>query len=811
MINRSLPYLLAFITFLLHPLSASVIHDRDVDDLEFRLRAVSIAGSSQVAHDEMLPFDWQNSKHFEAVTRRFEQIAERELPHIIMQLMRAIESHDAFFDNRYQNLLDMNKTRVVGWMNENVLTESNFDKDNEPFICAEQCESETSDDDENPRDAAFRRGYERESDSDSESGSHSGSDSDTGSGSDDEYFRGRDSDQNYGDFDYDDYDIDDPYEDERRRRIYNENFEAWKIREIEDVLGLCLDHSADLSEDDIDIPQIKRFLGHVNFGRTRGYSWLLNEDVEGSLLTSEDFADLVYKKMSVDKKILANLLGGLWFDFDWEEFDIADPRFIQKTYIKTLNDLLQGTRAKDVKKYMIKRIKGLFIFHGDDFDAPFNAIPERFNGFVREKKWLHAMIEWSIYSTYRKVFAAPAKRSKVTTLETAQLAMPVIHAFNRETYLTTRISKALRRAQKHYTKVYPHEETSKIVFGLPCQGRAELNMAQELQMLKRIGRMYDAARPRSVDAANVFVPMLYFITARGAMDRSGGDHPKHFVRVPLVLTSEKRAVTRKETDLVFKGDHANDNYYFSQAEKDVVRGKVLQGAVSKEEATQKISEIIQKVGVNRDSLLVHSERVLIEALRDTNYVKMIVDTLAQQMGAGRHSVYGAVMLAYSTNTVCPNCTPSLVALQNSGEEKGGFLNLLVRHLVGQGFNVSGYDPLEGSMDWRQFCLNTVVTASINFDTQAHHLTEEGQFLNKKVSKPSKDHHNPHAKLFFPNNEIDVAPLVEEGERAPITYFYEFVGKDMHVPPHANDNRAHIAEHQGTVFASGSKSWVVKPA
>lgn len=809
--NRTFLYVLVFLTLLLRPLFASVIHDGAVEDLEYQMGTLSIAAPSQATHHEVSPFDWQNSKHFDMLTRRFELLAERELPHIIMQLIKAINSHDTFFEDRYQNVLHMNKKRVVGWMNEDVLTESNFHEDSTPYSAFGHDENETTDSDEDPIAAGIRRGYEGETDSESERDSDTGSDSGSDPASGDAL-------SEEADFDpYDDYDWDNPWEDERQRRVYDENFEEWKVQKIKDVLGLDLSHSDDLEEDKIDVPQIKRFLEHVNFGRERGYSWLLNEDIEGSLFTSEDFVDSVYKKMGMEKEILSNLLCGLWFDFDWEEFGIDDPRFIQKTYTKTLEDLLQGTRAKSVKKYTLERIKQLFTFHGDDFEAPFKEIPERFNGFVRERKWLHAMIEWSLYSTYRKVFATPAKRSKITTLETVRPATPIIHAFNREAYLTTRMSKALRRVQKYYTKVYPREETSKIVFGPPHPERAELNMAEEFRILKRVGKAYERARPPSAEAANVFVPMLYFITSRAAIDHHGGDNPKRFVRVPLVLSAEKHAVTRQENTLVFKGTHANDNYYFDQAKKDVVRGKVLQGGVSENEASEEISEIIKNAGVNRNTLLVHSERVLIEALRDEAYVTQIVGAFAQKMqetGAGTYGVYGAVMLAYSTNTVCSYCTSSLVALQNSGEEEGGFLRLLVGKLVDQNskgvlFDVSGYNPQARSMDWRQFCLNTFVTARINFDEQAHDLTEAGQFLSKKVKRPSQEKHNPHAKLFFPNNEIDVEPVQGDGEHSHISYIYEFVGKDMHAEPHANDNGLSVVEHQGTVFASGSTSWMMK--
>ena len=305
--------------------------------------------------------------------------------------------------------------------------------------------------------------------------------------------------------------------------------------------------------------------------------------------------------------------------------------------------------------------------------------------------------------------------------------------------------------------------------------------------------------------------MLFLIVSSSSLEHVGDSCKKRFVPVPLILTDEKRAITRKNTTLVFKGTHESDDYYFKTATDDVVRGRILQG--TREEEARSDIQTLMTPGVNRDSQLIHSERVLIEALRDSEYVKSLVGRLKKNLMSkdelGNFGVYGALMLAYSTNTVCSKCTPSLIALQNSGEETGGFLNLLTHHLRSMKgaitFSISGFDARTQTMNWGQFCLNTIVTASVNFDEQAHDLTEEGQFLSNKIKKPSKDHNNPHAKLYFMNDTIDLTP--HEDEKTPVSFFYEFVGKDMHRSTAANDNHEE-PRHRGAVFASGSHSWLL---
>ena len=290
---------------------------------------------------------------------------------------------------------------------------------------------------------------------------------------------------------------------------------------------------------------------------------------------------------------------------------------------------------------------------------------------------------------------------------------------------------------------------------------------------------------------------------------------QQFFHVPLSFDGlPRQPLTRAPEDGVFEG--VSDHSYFKRVKTDVVAGKVLQGK-GKEEAEAEISELINGAKVCRDQKLVHSERGVAYSLRQPTNVKKICKDFANLLktscGKGLYTVHGAAMLGYSTNTVCSCCTPTLIALQNS-HESGGFLNLLVQELnrlKGKvTFNTTGYNAKSGVTDWKQFRLNTFVTAKINFDSEAHDLAEEGQHSHGQVKKAPSTH-NPHAKLFFPNDEIDISEpvLLEDGTSDPCQrFFYEFVGKDMHELP-VNDNRYinnNKLKFPGVVFSSGSEPW-----
>lgn len=753
------------------PLSQSNSYRSDSDaDSESDDTSLSPTSSKQT------PFNWQNGKHFKELTDAFEKLAERELTCIVQALIRMIKSKKEFFDNRYESVLAIMKERIVSWMNESILTSENFDATFYEGLPGPNSLGSSHDEDEDPWRIAFMEGVERDESDEESSSDHSCPSSP----------------------EIDDYEYDQEAQ-ERRDEKSNKDFERWKVDTISSTLDITLDTSDELTEGIIDMEAIHQFLPHVE----DGYSWLLNEDIEGSMSTSEDFVEGIYQEIGMDQNLLTNILSGFWFEFDWEEFDIDDPEFIQKTYIKTLGNLLEGKSASTVKERILEKLEKLFTFHEKDFDEQFNKIPGRFNKYAEDGEWLDALIEWSVYTTYRNVFSKPHKRSRIRTYQTAEPAHPIFHDFNREDYLTKRLQEALERARGMYTKVYPHPDTRKIFYGKKGNGRAKLDMRKELTQLKAIGRTYELHRPTTAKSANVFVPMLYLITSRGALDVAESIR-KRFIPVPLMLQgTNNRAITRADTDIVFQG---KDNaYYFTRVRQDVKRGKELQG-IDGDEADKAIVSLIQNKGLC-NTHLVHSERVLIEVLRSEDYVRSIAEYLSkiiiEEGKTGIFGVYGAVMLAYSTNTVCPNCTPSLISLQNSGPEEGGFLALLASSLNNIrgpiSFKVKGYNQEHKTMDWSRFRLNTFVTASINFDPQAHDMAEEGQHMHAAVSNPPQKTHNPHARLYFLDDGINISPNKQEAG----AFFYEFVGKDMHTQPAWNGS---VNDFKSVVFASGSIPW-----
>lgn len=759
---------LLFIFFSI-PVKASYV-DEVIEALDQQMRSMKL--DVQESPDSPLSkkqtaFEEQNQRHFKEAMESFQQRAEEELIQVVKALMGKIRDDSSFFEHRHQLVMEKNRERVVEWMKDDVLTlahylETNSDEESEVFSSDES--------DEDAWRVAFKRGYNYSSADDIEQLS-----------------------------DYDDYDVyaDDPAEDS-----FDEGYEAWKQRTIFDYLGIWLNSSDDLKEEDVDDEAIRRFLhNHVQ----RGYSWLINEDIEGSLSTSEDFIDNHYQSMGLDKNILESVLCALWFDFDWEEHDFFDSKYIQRTYISTLMKLVRGQASFNLKRKLTKRISKLFVFHGEDFEEPFKKIPERFNMFVAQKNWLGAMIEWSVYTTYRKIFAVP---------HVSVAAHPFFHQMNRQRELRIKMAGAYDRAKKTYTKVYPHPATNRVVYGKKREGRAEINFAVELKKLKKIGQYYEGRRPSTAKNANIFVPQLYFVVSSSPTGRSDENNAQQFMPVSLIMKAgDKRAINRTNRDVVYKEGRSSDQFYYESAENHIVKGQLIQGkdAVKAQDFVGKVIErhegnTFPKAG--QAQRLIHSERVLAEALSDATYIQNMVVRFQEQLfglyGAGCYTVYGGLMLGYSTNTVCEYCTPTLIALQNSTEQ-GGFLNLWVAALrQAQGpvrFNVFGYDDEREIMEWSKFRFNTIVTAKINFDCEAHDLADTGQHSHGHVSKAPHHTHNPKAKLFFKGDEINIKPSAKDGSPQLNSYFYEFVGPDLHTDTTIPENS--IIPFDGAVFSSGS--------
>ena len=199
-------------------------------------------------------------------------------------------------------------------MINDVLIWSNFNLENYNFL-AEREESSSESDEEEWR-KAYQRGYER-----------------TESENEEEDF----SDEH----------------DENGEEDFQDSFEIWQLQNLEDRLGIDLENIEDFTLERIDIQAIRLFLKkNVEGSSEKNYSWLLNQIIEGDLASSEDFVDFFQensKALGLSSALLHDILGGLWFDYDWEEFDIGDPDFLSKTYVRTLQRFKDGSSAKDIK------------------------------------------------------------------------------------------------------------------------------------------------------------------------------------------------------------------------------------------------------------------------------------------------------------------------------------------------------------------------------------------------------------------------------------------------------------------------------
>ena len=723
-------------------------------------------------------FHWQNEKHFQEINKIFVNLAERELNFIIDSTIIKIKENAAFFKKQHERMINELREIIFDHI-EDCFIGSNS-SESSPSICSqnEHSLSENSENEDNYSiGKAYTQSYERDNESEDKDSSN-----------------------------------------EKEESAFNleddsENFKKWKYQEIKRVFRLSLDEEQEFEAKSINIDCIQYFL---NNHCEEGWSWFINEIVEGSLSVSEIFTEKFYKKIKSPKKILEKMLTNLWFDYDWEQFNIADSDYISKTYIETLSSLKEGKQAKNVKNHLLKSLKESFTFNKKDFNASFYNIRRSYNHCVKNQDWLGALIEWSIYSTYRKVFENPGKKSAIRSYQNITPALPIVRVFNQEKYLKNQLEKAYERAHQFYTKVYPHLDTKRIIYRKNDQNLyAILDLDKKLSELKGVGLHLESVkeyRPRGKE--NIFVPNLYFIVSnKNNKHKRESNHT--FFKVPLEFPNfPKNPLTRSAKDMIFLENNIPDNDpkspYFRKVRNDIIKGATIQGQ-NVEKVKNDLELKIAKKG--RNQLFVHSERVWMEFLRSNENINQICEqfssTLLKDKGDGLYKIHGSVILAYSTNTVCNYCTPTLIALQNS-HQKGEFLDLITKRLItynknNLSFKIRGYDSNNKTIDWSKFSLNTFVTASVDFDSEARDLADQGQHSYKGRSEPPKETHNPHAKLFFPNNEINL--YTSNNIFNSKDFFYEFVGKEIHkltkaANPYFNKSEKLILNE--VTFSSGSK-------
>ncbi len=819
------------------------------------------AGQAVLSHEALKekedPFAWQNEKDFQEEMQLFTELAEGEFQRLVQCTIDKIDAEEEFFVRRHELLLEKLRSIIFNWLFERVLVRNDVYE-----VWCEQDDAESVEECYDYPSSPYNSDDEVTEDS------------------------------------------------EYQELCLEQEHKEWQRWELFRELGIFVGSIDDFTQEMIDIDAIKRFLTiKVQGTREHPYSWLINEIIGGSLLTTEDFVALLYEKTFLDsmkalsrsfanksfvnnntrlvegikdaiffllhnemfrggcyfnhqelkklgiaknstraslsiktlkaflrfcvknpdncmvqqayegtaveayvwdavgipKRLLESIIDGLWFDYDWEQLAIADPLFVANTHKATMVALRNGACADDVKEHIVASLKKLFTYNEDDFEGALAQIRTNYNRYVRHHDWLKAFIEWSIYCAYRREFATLVQLKDLSDNESL---IPHIVEANKEKRLVAGTTEARKRALEKYTKVYLHEDTKTLVFNDEQGRRDTLDMARKLSKLKQRGISYEDCRPKG-SSQNIFIPELYLI-----LQKADGSAEPFFIEMPLDLKQyPSRPLTRHVDDKVFEGDRAKLVYsadsasgYFVQPKQDYIDGRVIQGC-TEQEACEEIEEVL--TWGTRNQLLVHSERVIMELLRKRSVLKKLVALTVEELLAEHQEAYivhGVVMLAYSTNSVCPRCTPTLISLMNSHEE--GFLHMLTQELREFTGDIQFLVPLaEGeAVDWEKFRCNVFVTAKKNFDHQAHDMTEQDQQFQKRVT-----HLNTKARIRRPDNEFVISEVphlddtsVDRKQRC----FYEFVGKNRHV--HEPEETLTTPYNKVVCSSGGAKIWKKVP-
>ena len=735
------------------------------------------------------PFFWQIGQHYRYLANTFEQISFDELISVIGKIIKVIQLHSDYFKNYYDALFYNLREVVHNWILEHVLTLEHF-YDEQTSASLTSSENEEEEEGDNAWRSDFMRGYDGESEEEENEGEIESDNENPTTNSKNKSIS--------------------PYTEEDEYETSTRGFEQWQLRKLNEMFYINLSSLDDFTSNSLDTNSIHKFL--TQYVEGGDYSWLINDYVEGSYETSYDFVRKYHKEIGVETKLLDTIFAGLWFDYDWEKFDIRDPLFISKTYVQTLYDFIQGNIGHDVRKHIENALQQTLFYQPDDFKTPFEQLKIDYNKFAKQHDWRSALVVWSVYSTYRKIFTQKGLDQEVSR---KSAPFETISQFNREEFLLRQLGVSLVRAQQYYTKVYPHPDTDKVVYRSKrnSEKSATLDLKSALSQLKFVGNEVEKHRPKEngKQRKNVLVPRLYFVISdQPHLKKESSKHKRIFVPIELdQLDFPAKPLTSNPSDGIFTGIKNKAKYYSKKAEEDYVNGQIIRG-LSKDKANE-----IFKKATERE--LVHSERVWLELLRNESFVNEIIEKLRVKVSSrfpggyeGKVKVYSVLALLYSTNSVCPFCTPSLIAGQNS-HKNGEFLSLLSEKLNQEGkekflFKTRGYDAHKKTQNPAKFRLHTIVTATTNFESEAHDLTDTGQHNHPTVGKNKPPAtHNPHAKLFFDENAIDLhqEPRQANGELEPQQrYFFEFVGKDLHKSENVP------LPFQGIVFSSGSQPWEV---
>ncbi len=538
------------------------------------------------------------------------------------------------------------------------------------------------------------------------------------------------------------------------------------------------------------------------FDDTEGYSWFIHDLMMSSLDFEIDLLDdMVFVDGGITREEAELILATIDLFINWEEYNVLDQHFIAKTLLSAFKKFENG-KGGNIAQVLEDLEKKLLYYEDEDVSPECKKIESKYNEAIARNDYVEAQRVWSIYTVYRKYL----HDNKIIAEDGDDIiSYGSSVSLKNSITIKERLDSALDRADLYEMRLYPHPHLKKLIYK-DRDGVAEFNLRTLMGELETVGKNIEHYRPieGGQKRKNIFVAAFTFVVSAKL---EGSFFKREFVTVKLNLDYTARLLSKNPIDgVMVVGESLT-----AIAREDIIRGYKI---FATETDGKKAADVVTKgAAVNINTNINHSERVLVQVLRKSiniiKIVQLLREGVVKKFGTGHGISYlvdAVALIGYSTNTVCDNCSPTLIYLQNSREEGAPF-NLLVKELNKQvighiHFTTRGYDSNTGIQDFSKFRMQIFITARVNFASQAHDMTDN--HCGTKQPNPPKKTYNPKAKLVLHEDTFDLCMAIklEDGsDSLGQPYIVEFSGVD-----HSADYIATGQYFPGVIFTSGGDSW-----
>lgn len=552
-------------------------------------------------------------------------------------------------------------------------------------------------------------------------------------------------------------------------------------------------------------------------GGNDNLAWLVHQYAEYELDVWDDVIDAVdFEHLGLDIDIAVYILRKTFLDHNFYPYEILENGFIPAVFSRFLHELTVKKEDVDPNAFEMPSLTQFASYIKNDFvkllaDGKIQELQIRFDDAYHRRDWLEVQKLWPVFTKFQRLLISTEKMRE-TSKKHPQYKPPMKgddfdfgkEKLNDYSTLLNRAWNAYQdRSNRHYDRIYFSHDINILKYGSRMPKKiATLDITEIFRELKNISLAIENQVAAFGDNANIFTPVLCFVLTNMHHVKNG-DHGRIVVPISLdLLVDQKKYLLSKDfEDGVFEieDDEMKNSYLKQKANLDYRAGRIAM-----------LKEDNEDISNAHNSAIYHSERVMLELLRKPEMAQKLVQLLKHKLEQilgytldnKVFKIYGLAMLAYSTNSICNLCTPSLISLQNSHQQ--GFLKNLSDALnqEASNFKTSGYNNETKQQVPEKFPMLTVISANKPWSEQAHELQE------KSVSTPkdSKTMENPKGVIHLPDDAINIQQcgLNEKG----IAYSYhrsliEFVGNDFSKKPLST--HPYRFQFTGNIFMSGSKN------